>query len=67
MYSTSPEFMLGIVAALVTVIIATTVGAVAAYYGGLVDTIFHARGRPAHHHAPYPRPDSDGGAHVVWS
>ncbi|MFC2037752.1 ABC transporter permease subunit [Chloroflexota bacterium] len=40
MYSTSSEFMLGIVAALVTVIIATTVGAVAAYYGGLVDTIF---------------------------
>jgi peptide/nickel transport system permease protein len=40
MYSTSSEFALGIVAALVTVIIATTVGAVAAYFGGLVDTFF---------------------------
>ena len=40
MYSTSSEFVLGIVAALVTVIIATTVGAVAAYFGGLVDTLF---------------------------
>jgi peptide/nickel transport system permease protein len=38
--STSSEFILGIVAALVTVSIATTVGAVAAYYGGLVDTFF---------------------------
>jgi peptide/nickel transport system permease protein len=40
MYSTASEFALGIVAALVTVIIATTVGAVSAYYGGLVDTFF---------------------------
>jgi peptide/nickel transport system permease protein len=40
MYSTSSEFALGIVAALVTVIIATTVGAVAAYFGGFVDTLF---------------------------
>jgi peptide/nickel transport system permease protein len=40
MYSTSSEFALGIVAALVTVIIATTVGAVAAYFGGFVDTFF---------------------------
>jgi len=38
--STSSEFILGIVAALVTVSIATTVGAVAAYYGGIVDTFF---------------------------
>ena len=38
--STSSEFILGIVAALVTVTIATTVGAVAAYYGGIVDTLF---------------------------
>ena len=38
--STSSEFILGIVAALVTVSIATTVGAIAAYYGGLVDTFF---------------------------
>jgi peptide/nickel transport system permease protein len=40
MYSTASEFALGIVAALVTVTIATTVGAVAAYFGGLVDTAF---------------------------
>jgi peptide/nickel transport system permease protein len=40
MYSTSSEFALGIVAALVTVIIATTVGAVAAYFGGFIDTFF---------------------------
>jgi peptide/nickel transport system permease protein len=40
MYSTASEFALGIVAALVTVVIATTVGAVSAYYGGLVDTFF---------------------------
>ena len=38
--STSSEFILGIVAAVVTVTIATTVGAVAAYYGGIVDTLF---------------------------
>ena len=38
--STRSEFILGIVAAVVTVSIATTVGAVAAYYGGLVDTFF---------------------------
>ena len=38
--STRSEFVLGITAALVTVGIATTVGAVAAYYGGLVDTLF---------------------------
>jgi len=39
MYSTRFEFVLGIFAALVTVTIATGIGAVAAYYGGLVDTI----------------------------
>ena len=38
--STRSEFVLGITAALVTVGIATTVGAVAAYYGGLVDVLF---------------------------
>ena len=37
--STRSEFVLGITAALVTVVIATTVGAVAAYYGGLVDML----------------------------
>ncbi len=40
MYSTRSEFALGIMAAIVTVTIATTVGAVSAYYGGIVDTIF---------------------------
>jgi len=40
MWSTRSEFVLGIVAALVTVIIATSVGAIAAYYGGAVDSVF---------------------------
>lgn len=40
LYSTASEFALGLVAALVTVFIATTIGAVAAYYGGIIDTIF---------------------------
>jgi peptide/nickel transport system permease protein len=40
MYSTRSEFILGIVAALVTVFLATTIGAVSAYFGGAIDTIF---------------------------
>ena len=40
MSSTASEFMLGVVAALVTVIIATTVGAFSAHYGGIIDMIF---------------------------
>ena len=40
LYSTRSEFILGITAALVTVGIATIVGAVAAYYGGLLDAFF---------------------------
>ena len=40
MYSTQSEFALGIMASLVTVLIATSVGAVSAYYGGLVDMVF---------------------------
>lgn len=40
MYSTRSEFVLGLTAALVTVVIATTIGAVSAYYGGIVDTLF---------------------------
>lgn len=40
MFSTRYEFALGILAALVTSIVATTVGAVAAYYGGIIDMIF---------------------------
>ncbi len=40
LWSTRSEFVLGITAALVTVAIATTVGAVSAYYGGFVDVFF---------------------------
>ena len=40
LFSTRSEFLLGITAALTTVVIATTVGAVSAYYGGIVDTFF---------------------------
>ena len=40
LWSTRSEFVLGITAAVVTVAIATTVGAVAAYYGGLLDAFF---------------------------
>jgi len=40
MFSTRAEFALGLIAALITVTIATTIGAVSAYYGGLVDTLF---------------------------
>ncbi len=39
MYSTQSEFALGFMAALVTVVIATTAGAMAAYFGGAVDVI----------------------------
>jgi peptide/nickel transport system permease protein len=39
MYSTRYEFALGIISALVTVFIATTIGAIAAYYGGLIDVL----------------------------
>lgn len=39
MYSTRWEFALGVLSAVVTVVIATTVGAVSAYYGGIIDTI----------------------------
>lgn len=40
MYSTRAEFVLGMVAALVTVVIGTTIGAICAYFGGLVDSFF---------------------------
>lgn len=40
MYGSRAAFFLGIVAALVTVLFATTVGAVAAYFGGLLDSFF---------------------------
>ena len=39
MYSTRYEFALGIFSAVVTVVIATTIGAVSAYYGGVIDTL----------------------------
>jgi len=38
MYSARNEFVLGIVAALVTLVVATTVGAVAAYFPGVIDS-----------------------------
>jgi len=39
MYSTRYEFVLGILSAVITVVIATTNGAIAAYYGGVVDNL----------------------------
>ena len=40
LYSTRPEFVLGLTTALVTVGIATVVGVVSAYFGGLLDAFF---------------------------
>jgi peptide/nickel transport system permease protein len=40
MFGTRTAFILGMVAALVTTMIGTSVGAVSAYYGGIVDTLF---------------------------
>jgi len=40
MYSTQSEFILGLLAALVTVTIATSVGAISAYFGGWLDAFF---------------------------
>lgn len=40
MFSAAAEFALGVTAALVTVVLATSVGAISAYFGGVVDTIF---------------------------
>ncbi len=39
MFSARSEFLLGLLAATVTVVIGTIVGAVAAYFGGIVDTL----------------------------
>ena len=39
MFSARSEFLLGLLAATVTVVIGTAVGAVAAYFGGIVDTL----------------------------
>jgi len=40
MSSTQSEFALGMMAALITVVVETTLGAVTAYYGGVIDMIF---------------------------
>lgn len=40
MYSTRSEFVLGLLAAAITVVIATSIGAFAAYYGGWIDALF---------------------------
>ena len=39
MFSARSEFLLGLMAAVVTVTIGTTIGAVTAYFGGIVDTV----------------------------
>ncbi len=39
MFSTRYEFTLGMISAIVTVLIATSIGAVSAYYGGAIDAI----------------------------
>ncbi len=39
MFSTRYEFALGVFAAVITVVIATSIGAAAAYYGGVADTL----------------------------
>lgn len=39
MFSTRFEFALGLISSIVTVVIATSIGAFAAYYGGMVDTL----------------------------
>jgi peptide/nickel transport system permease protein len=40
MWSTRSEFILGLTTAFITVIVATTIGAISAYYGGLLDMVF---------------------------
>jgi peptide/nickel transport system permease protein len=40
MYSTRNEFVLGLLAAVITVVIATSVGAISAYFGGWTDALF---------------------------
>jgi peptide/nickel transport system permease protein len=40
MWSASSEFALGVIAAMVTVVIATTIGALTAFYGGIIDMLF---------------------------
>lgn len=40
MYSTHREFLIGVLAALITVVIGTLVGTISGYYGGFTDTFF---------------------------
>jgi peptide/nickel transport system permease protein len=40
MWSTRSEFALGVTSALITVFIGTLIGAICAYFGGVIDTIF---------------------------
>lgn len=40
MYSTRNEFVLGLLAAAITVTIATSIGAISAYFGGWIDVLF---------------------------
>lgn len=40
MFSTRNEFVLGFLAAIITVVLATSIGAIAAYYGGWPDILF---------------------------
>ncbi|MFN3346672.1 MAG: ABC transporter permease, partial [Candidatus Bipolaricaulaceae bacterium] len=40
MWSTRSEFALGVTSALITVVIGTVIGAICAYFGGVVDAIF---------------------------
>jgi len=40
MVSTPSEFVLGVLAALITVVIGTIIGTASAYYGGVVDVVF---------------------------
>ena len=40
MYSTRSEFILGLLSAIITVFVATSIGAMAAYFGGWVDALF---------------------------
>jgi ABC-type dipeptide/oligopeptide/nickel transport system permease component len=40
MFSTGREFLLGVLSAVISVVVGTFVGAIAAYYGGLTDSFF---------------------------
>ena len=40
MFSTGREFLLGVLSAVISVVVGTFIGAMAAYYGGFTDTLF---------------------------